>query len=149
MRVAVLLLNLGGPKTLDQVRPFLLNLFLDRETIVFPGGRLGQQFFARLVVALKARGSTANYKMIGGGSPLVQWTRDQGERMRTLIEQDHDGCSVLPLPCMRFWHPSTAEALQSALEWGADHVVAFTQYPHLSWGRCSPWAFKTWIRFEH
>ena len=131
MRVAVLMLNLGGPRILDDVKPFLLNLFLDRETIRFPGGQVGQQLFARLLVALKARRSTANYAAIGGGSPLVQWTREQGDRMRKLVERDYD-IQILALPCMRFWHPFTEEALREALEWRADHVVAFTQYPHLS-----------------
>jgi ferrochelatase len=130
MRIAVLMLNLGGPRNLDQVKPFLLNLFRDRETIRFPGGRIGQKIFARLIVALKWRKSAATYAKIGGGSPLVQWTRDQGEGMRKLVEQEYD-VRILPLPCMRFWHPYTREALQETLDWRADHVVAFTQYPHL------------------
>lgn len=130
MKVAVLMLNLGGPKTLKDVKGFLMNLFLDRETIKFPGGRLGQQLFARLIVARKRRDSEENYRKIGGGSPLLQWTRDQGEGMRRLVEQEFDA-EVLPLPCMRFWHPYTREALREAQEWSADHVVAFTQYPHL------------------
>ena len=131
MRVAVLMLNLGGPRNLNDVRPFLLNLFLDRDAIRFPGGRVGQQVFARLIVALKARKSAANYAQIGGGSPLVQWTRDQGEGMRKLVETNYN-VRILCLPCMRFWHPFTEEALREALEWRADHVVAFSQYPHLS-----------------
>lgn len=35
--VGVLLLNLGGPDTLDQVEPFLYNLFSDPEIITLPG----------------------------------------------------------------------------------------------------------------
>ena len=34
--VGVLLLNLGGPETLDQVQPFLYNLFSDPEIITLP-----------------------------------------------------------------------------------------------------------------
>jgi ferrochelatase len=33
---------------------------------------------------------------------------------------------------MRYWHPLADEALQQAADWGAEHVVAFTQYPHYS-----------------
>ncbi|EOD31476.1 hypothetical protein EMIHUDRAFT_364989 [Emiliania huxleyi CCMP1516] len=36
-KVGVLLLNLGGPDTLDQVEPFLYNLFSDPEIITLPG----------------------------------------------------------------------------------------------------------------
>jgi len=35
-RVGVLLLNLGGPDTLDDVEPFLYNLFADPEIIRLP-----------------------------------------------------------------------------------------------------------------
>ena len=55
MRIAVLMLNLGGPARLRDVKPFLRNLFSDRDTIRFPGGRLGQRFFARLISMRRAR----------------------------------------------------------------------------------------------
>jgi len=35
-RVGVLLLNLGGPETLDDVEPFLFNLFADPDIIRLP-----------------------------------------------------------------------------------------------------------------
>ena len=35
-RVGVLLLNLGGPETLDDVQPFLYNLFADDSIIRLP-----------------------------------------------------------------------------------------------------------------
>ena len=35
-RVGVLLLNLGGPETLDDVEPFLYNLFADDSIIRLP-----------------------------------------------------------------------------------------------------------------
>lgn len=36
-KVGVLLLNLGGPETLDDVQPFLYNLFADPDIIRLPG----------------------------------------------------------------------------------------------------------------
>ncbi len=128
MKVAVLLFNLGGPENPEDVRPFLANLFADRDTIRFPGGRLGQRFFSWLVTTLRTPGAKANYQKIGG-SPLVRWTRTQGEGMRERVERDTD-ISLLALPCMRYWHPMTDEAFATALDWGADHIVAFSQYPH-------------------
>merc|ERR1719310_326325 len=35
-RIGVLLLNLGGPDTLDNVEPFLYNLFSDPEIVTLP-----------------------------------------------------------------------------------------------------------------
>jgi ferrochelatase len=41
-----LLLNLGGPERQEDVRPFLLNLFSDREII-----RLGPPFMQKIIAA--------------------------------------------------------------------------------------------------
>ncbi len=129
MRVAVLMLNLGGPSNLGEVRPFLRNLFSDREIIRFPGGTLGQRLFAWWISTRKARESAHNYAAIGGGSPLLRWTRAQGDAMKQLVESE-TGLEIRALPCMRYWHPLADEALREAVDGGAEHIVAFTQYPH-------------------
>lgn len=131
MKIAILMLNLGGPGSLAEVRPFLRNLFADREIIRFPGGALGQRLFAWLLARRKAPESAANYALIGGCSPLVDWTLRQGEGMCALLRREHD-LPVTALPCMRYWHPTASAALERALAWGAEHIVAFTQYPHYS-----------------
>ncbi|MBI5851687.1 MAG: ferrochelatase [Planctomycetes bacterium] len=129
MRVAVLMLNLGGPANLGEVTPFLRNLFRDREIIRFPGGSLGQRFFAWWISRRKAAESARNYAAIGGGSPLLRWTRAQGDAMKRLVELE-TGLEIRPLPCMRYWYPFADEALREAVDGGAEHIVAFTQYPH-------------------
>lgn len=131
MRIAVLMLNLGGPSRLDEVRPFLRNLFGDREIIRFPGGAAGQRLFAWWISRRKAPESRRNYAAIGGGSPLLRWTTLQGEAMKARVERSLP-VEILPLPCMRYWHPRAAEALARAREWRAEHIVAFPQYPHYS-----------------
>src|SRR4030067_3749482 len=65
----VLLLNLGGPDSLQAVRPFLFNLFSDREII-----RLGPSFLqkpiAYLISSLRAGKTMEAYSLIGGKSPI-------------------------------------------------------------------------------
>ena len=131
MRVAVLMLNLGGPASLAEVRPFLKNLFADREIIRFPGGALGQKVFSSLLARRKAPSSAQNYAAIGGRSPLVDWTTRQGEGMRVLVEAEAD-VELLIQPCMRYWHPMAEAALRAAQAFGAEHIVAFKQYPQYS-----------------
>ena len=46
---AVILLQMGGPDSLEAVRPFLLNLFSDREIIQIGPAWL-QPFIARMIV---------------------------------------------------------------------------------------------------
>ena len=43
----IVLMNLGGPKDLDQVQPFLLELFSDREIIQLPAQNVLGPFIAK------------------------------------------------------------------------------------------------------
>lgn len=64
-RVGVLLLNLGGPEQLEDVRPFLFNLFADPEIIRLPVPWL-QKPLAWLISNSRAKQSQQNYSQIGG-----------------------------------------------------------------------------------
>ena len=67
--LGVVLLNLGGPEHLEDVEPFLFNLFSDRMII-----RLGPAFLqkpiARFIAKRRGPKSAQAYAKIGGGSPL-------------------------------------------------------------------------------
>ena len=58
-RVGVLLLNLGGPDRLEDVRPFLFNLFSDPEIIRLPIKGL-QKPLAWLISTLRSGKSQEN-----------------------------------------------------------------------------------------
>ncbi|GAU31333.1 hypothetical protein TSUD_315430 [Trifolium subterraneum] len=80
-KVGVLLLNLGGPETLDDVQPFLFNLFADPDIIRLPRlFRFLQRPLAKLISTLRAPKSKVGYASIGGGSPLRKITDDQIKR---------------------------------------------------------------------
>ncbi|RRT49192.1 hypothetical protein B296_00035566 [Ensete ventricosum] len=77
-RVGVLLLNLGGPETLNDVQPFLFNLFADPDIIRLPRlFRFLQRPLAQLISVFRAPKSKEGYAAIGGGSPLRRITDDQ------------------------------------------------------------------------
>ena len=77
------MLNLGGPATLDDVQPFLLELFADREIIQLPLQRWLGPFIARRRTP-KVRGL---YASIGGGSPILRYTEAQGRGMVARLDQ--------------------------------------------------------------
>ncbi|PKI72491.1 hypothetical protein CRG98_007094 [Punica granatum] len=80
-KIGVLLLNLGGPDTLNDVQPFLFNLFADPDIIRLPRlFRFLQQPLAKLISVLRAPKSREGYASIGGGSPLRQITNEQIKR---------------------------------------------------------------------
>jgi hypothetical protein len=53
-RVGVVLLQLGGPDSLDAIEPFLYNLFRDPDIIDFPSARLAREPLARLISTRRA-----------------------------------------------------------------------------------------------
>ncbi|KAK1321142.1 hypothetical protein QJS10_CPA03g02559 [Acorus calamus] len=77
-KVGVLLLNLGGPETLDDVQPFLFNLFADPDIIRLPRlFRFLQKPLAQFISVVRAPKSKEGYASIGGGSPLRRITDQQ------------------------------------------------------------------------
>lgn len=127
--VGILLLNMGGPDQIATVRPFLDNLFSDREIIRLPGGWLGQQVLGRIIVRARLAEVIKNYESIGGGSPIVCWTTAQMEGLQERLAERFDAPPKVGM-AMRYWHPFADEALRELADAGVKHVVGITLYPH-------------------
>lgn len=128
-RVGVLLLNLGGPDKLEDVRAFLYNLFADPEIIRLPSPLL-QAPLAWLISTLRAQKSQENYKKIGGGSPLRRITEDQAQALRSQLQQT--GNDIQVYIGMRYWHPFTEEAIAQIKQDGIQQLVILPLYPQFS-----------------
>ncbi|MDZ7963004.1 MAG: ferrochelatase [Aulosira sp. DedQUE10] len=128
-RVGVLLLNLGGPDKLEDVGPFLFNLFSDPEIIRLPFRWL-QKPLAWFIASRRTKTSQANYKLLGGGSPLRRITEAQGEALR---EQLGDlGQEAKIYLGMRYWHPYTEEAIAQLTQDQIERLVILPLYPQFS-----------------
>ncbi|UBF28387.1 ferrochelatase [Kovacikia minuta CCNUW1] len=128
-RVGVLLLNLGGPDQLEDVRPFLFNLFADPEIIRLPYPWL-QKPLAWLISTLRAKKSQENYRQIGGGSPLRRITEEQAQALQASLQ--HKGQEVTVYVGMRYWHPFTEEAIARIKRDHIERLVILPLYPHFS-----------------
>jgi ferrochelatase len=112
------------------VRPFLTRLFSDREIIRLPGGPIGQFFIGRMIAMARTKEVQENYEKIGGGSPIVRWSTLQGRGMcERLRDRGHDVEFAL---AMRYWNPTTDDALDELESKKVDRLVALTLYPHYS-----------------
>ena len=125
-KTAVLLLQMGGPDSLDAVEPFLLNLFADRD-IIRIGPAFLQPLISRFIVKRRAPKSEACYKRIGGKSPIRELTELQARALEELLGPEFR-CFV----AMRYWKPSTTEALAAIKREGISRVIALSLYPHYS-----------------
>jgi protoporphyrin/coproporphyrin ferrochelatase len=128
-RVGVLLLNLGGPEQLEDVRPFLFNLFSDPEIIRLPFTWL-QKPLAWLISSSRAKKSQENYKLIGGGSPLLRITEEQAQALRDSLRDKGQDTQVYI--GMRYWHPFTEEAIARIKRDGISRLVILPLYPQFS-----------------
>jgi protoporphyrin/coproporphyrin ferrochelatase len=128
-RVGVLLLNLGGPEQLSDVRPFLYNLFSDPEIIRLPFRWL-QKPLAWLISTSRARKSQENYRQIGGGSPLRKITEQQGNALQKVLRDR--GMDATVYIGMRYWNPFTEEAIAQIKGDGVEDLVVLPLYPQFS-----------------
>ena len=126
-RTAIVLFNLGGPDSLQAVKPFLLNLFRDPAILRVP-------FFIRPVLATliaraRVKPATENYKIMGGRSPLLELTTRQARALEVELEGDGD---VRCFVAMRYWHPFAAETVRDVKAYAPDQVLLLPLYPQFS-----------------
>ncbi|OQU85130.1 hypothetical protein SORBI_3004G179400 [Sorghum bicolor] len=130
-KIGVLLLNLGGPETLDDVQPFLFNLFADPDIIRLPRlFRFLQKPLAKFISVVRAPKSKEGYASIGGGSPLRQITDAQAEALREALCGKDVPAKVYV--GMRYWHPFTEEAIEQIKRDGITKLVVLPLYPQFS-----------------
>ncbi len=128
-RSGVLLLNLGGPETLEDVQPFLYNLFADPDLIRLPWPRL-QPLFAKAISTLRAKKSKGNYELLGGGSPLRRITEAQAQALQAYLVDS--GLDVPVYVAMRYWNPFLAEVIPQIKADNLDRLVVLPLYPQYS-----------------
>lgn len=126
-RVAVVLFNLGGPDRIESVRPFLYNLFSDRAIIRAPAPI--RQVLAWLITRRRLGPATGNYAILGGRSPLLELTEEQGRALEAALAPEVTGRCFI---AMRYWHPMSDETARAVRDWGPDEVVLLPLYPQFS-----------------
>jgi ferrochelatase len=127
--IGVVLLQLGGPESLDGVQPFLENLFADPDIIDFPMAFLFRRRLARLISNRRAPHVQEYYRRIGGKSPLRKLTERQAAALR---ESLRPACRATVVTAMRYASPSTADAMKSLQEAGVTRIILLPLYPHYS-----------------
>jgi protoporphyrin/coproporphyrin ferrochelatase len=108
MNTAVILMAYGSPSDIDDIPAYLADI------------REGKPVSEHAVEQLKER-----YRRIGGRSPLDEVT----ERQRVALERE------LGVPVhvgMKHWRPRIAEAVEAALDAGAERIVGLVLAPHYS-----------------
>ena len=111
---AVFLLAYGGPLSLEDVEPYLLDV------------RHGRPTPPELVEEVRER-----YRLIGGRSPLLEHTRSQAQALEAWLNQQAPG-GFKTFVGMRHWHPYIHEVLPEVLRHGFTRMVTLPMAPHYS-----------------
>jgi len=143
-RLAIVLMNLGGPDGQDAVRPFLFNLFNDAAIISLPQPL--RWMLAQLISRRRAPAAREIYGHLGGGSPLLPNTEAQAAALKTDLEGRGLAQEVRCFIAMRYWHPMTEDAVTAVKEWRPDHIVLAPLYPQYS-TTTSRSSFREWKKW--
>ena len=129
MKKGVLLFNLGGPENLQDVRPFLYNLFSDPEIIRIKNSVL-RKMLAWLIASTRQGKSRDLYRQIGGGSPLRKITEAQAAALSDELRARSEDAGVYV--GMRCWKPTIDEAVNQILKDGITRLVLLPLFPQYS-----------------
>ncbi|CAG2054959.1 unnamed protein product [Timema podura] len=125
-KTGIVLINMGGPGTIDEVHDYLLKIMTDRDMIQLPvQSQLGPYIARRRTPEVQKK-----YSEIGGGSPILKWTKRQGE----LLCEKLDVLSPETAPhkyyvAFRYANPLTDVTLEEMEKDGLERAVLFSQYP--------------------
>lgn len=126
----VLLLNMGGPDSIESIEPFLYNLFSDNNIVNIPLSSLLQKPFARFLSKMRAKKVAGYYKAIGGKSPIVEITQRQAVALENFLNALDEKVSVYM--AMRYSPPFTEDVINQIRQDCVGHLVVLSLYPHYS-----------------
>jgi ferrochelatase len=132
-RIAIILLNTGGPDNKKAILPYFYNFYLDPQNMPLP---TGLRNIAALFTAFVQRFITAKetYRRLAYQSPLLQNTKAQAlslERTLNSMEQEdiHYRCYV----SMNYWHPFSDEVIDELKEYGPERAILLPMFAQKSY----------------
>lgn len=138
-KIAIILLNLGGPDSLDAVQPFLENLFNDPDIFKLPF----QKTLAKFISKKRAPKVQEEYNLIGGKSPIGMWTELQRKMLEDKLKQNNISADVFI--AMRYWKPLTSETIEAISRNDYSKIILLPLYPHFSISTTGS-SFNEWKR---
>ena len=130
-RLGVLLVQLGGPASREELRPFLYELFVDPEILGIKFTPL-RKLVAWIIATLRAPKSAKTYELISW-SPIRRWSEAQARLLEAeLAKRSGSGTAPVVRVGMTCSHPFVEDALQDLREEGATRLFVLPLYPQYS-----------------
>ena len=130
MKKAIILFNLGGPDKLENVEPFLFNLFNDPAILNLPS--FLRYPLAKLISNRRAPTAKKIYKELGGSSPILELTNNQSNALEVKLNQNDKINKYRCFVVMRCWHPRAEKVIEDVKNYDPEEVVLLPLYPQYS-----------------
>ncbi len=130
MKKAVILFNLGGPDKLENVEPFLFNLFNDPAILNLP--TFLRYPLAKLIANRRAPTAKKIYQELGGSSPILKLTEEQASALESKLNEDDNDSKYKCFIVMRCWHPRAENVVKEVIDYGPDEIILMPLYPQYS-----------------
>ena len=141
MKKAIILFNLGGPDKLENVEPFLFNLFNDPAILNLPG--IFRFPLAKLIANRRAPIAKKIYEELGGSSPILKLTIEQSEKLEKKLNEKNDPDKYKCFIVMRCWHPRASKVINEVKLFNPEEVILLPLYPQFS-ASTSASSIKEW-----
>jgi protoporphyrin/coproporphyrin ferrochelatase len=129
MKKAIILFNLGGPDKLENVKPFLFNLFYDPAILNLP--KFFRYPLAKIISGRREPIAKKIYQEMGGSSPILKLTNDQANHLEIKLNKkksDEYKCFVV----MRCWNPRAQEVINDVKKYDPEELILLPLYPQFS-----------------
>jgi ferrochelatase len=130
MKKAIILFNLGGPDKIENVEPFLFNLFNDPAILNLP--TFLRYPLAKLISKRRAPVAKKIYEELGGASPILKLTKEQSDALEKKINQDQEIDEYKCFIVMRCWHPRAEQVIKEVQFFNPEEVILMPLYPQYS-----------------
>ena len=130
MKKAIILFNLGGPDKLENVQPFLFNLFNDPAILNLP--TLFRYPLAKLISNRRTPTAKKIYQELGGSSPILKLTKEQSEALELNLNNDDQESEYKCFIVMRCWHPRAEDVVNDVKNFNPDEIILMPLYPQYS-----------------
>lgn len=140
-----MLMQFGGPDSLEAVEPFLYNLFCDPDIVEFPLAFILQKPIAKYISWSRAKTVSIKYGEIGGKSPIIEQTVKQEKALQLALNRHYGDNEIFVCTAMRYWKPFTSEVVKNLLSKGITDVVLLPLYAQFSVTNAAS-SFHEWER---
>ena len=123
--MSILLVNFGGPRSLDEISPFLTALLTDRDVIDSKLPNFLHHLLFSRIAKKRAIQVKEDYAKIGGRSPIFEDTEKLAELLATSTGQ--------PIFTFHRYLPSTHAASVTSIEASKGPIKVFPLFPQFSY----------------